>query len=491
MHLSSLATIALLGAASPQAPAPTPTCGELLQGLVATTERNYAGFVLEVLPKRRGPYGEMVAKLRSAAVRSSADDCLDVLTRYLAWFDDPHLFVFQSSRLDSTETRRRMAMVPRAAVDEASARQRLAERIDSIDPIEGIWYDGAMRLAVVPDPDGVSDRFVAVVVQSDSESLPVGAVHAVFDRRTDGGYDTSLRWRSLAITHPAVSLHRGGTMLRLSPGIWGKLFPGPAAELALLDTTDVHRPTFTWRDNVAIVSVPSHDGSQRARLDALLRGNAERLESASLLVVDLRGNEGGGSRTTDGLLPWLVDRDSIEANVGFGNAMLLSSPDQIAYAKRAFGADTSAFVRRLVSALEQSPGELVALFDPAMQLPSRLHPSPARGPGRVAVLVDGGTVSAAEVLVRLALGSSRATVIGENTAGALDYQSVNIVRFHPDESRWLLGYPTVTASARLPEGGIRGTGFAPEIGVRWEAVADPIAEVMRVMGMIEVGGARP
>ncbi len=481
VHLASLTTIALLAAASPQAAAPIPDCGELLQGLVASTERNYAGFVLEVLRRDRTRYDVMVARLQSAARRSSADACLDVLTSYLAWFDDPHLFIFQSARLDSAETRRRMATVPRAAVDEVSTRQRLASLDGSIDPIEGIWHDGAMRLAVVPDPDGTPDRYLAVVLESDAETLPVGTVHAVFDRRADGGYDTELRWRSLAITHPEVSLHRGGTLLRLSPGMWGKLFPGPAAELALLDTADVHRPTFTWRDSVAIVSVPSHDGSQRARLDALLRENAERLGTAPLLVVDLRGNEGGGSRTTAGLLPWLLDRDSIDASAGFTEAVLLSSPDQVAYARRAFGPDTSVFVRRLVGALEQSPGELVGLFDPAMPLPRSFLPAPVPGPGRVAVLVDRGTVSAAEVLVKLALESRRATVIGEPTAGALDYQSVNIVRFHPDEPRWLLGYPTIAANARLPEGGIRGTGIEPEIRVRWESVADPIALAMGVM----------
>lgn len=489
MHIASVTIVALLGAVSPQAPAPAPTCGELLQGLVASTERNYAGFVLEVLPRprHRAQYDDMVVQLQSAALQSPADSCFSVLASYVAWFHDPHLFVFQSARLDSAESRRRMATVPRVAVDEISTRQRLASLHGQLDPIEGIWHDGAMRLAVVPDPEGTPDRYLAVVLESDSLTLPVGAVHAVFDRRADGGYDTELRWRSLARTRPDVSLHRGGTLLRLSPGMWGKLFPGPAAELALLDTADVHRPTFAWRDSVAIVSVPSHDGSQRARLDALLRENLERLRTAPLLVVDLRGNEGGGSGTTAGLLPWLLDRDSIDATAGYADAVLLSSPDQVAYAKRAFGPDTSAFVRRLVSALERSPGELVELFDAATLPPRTFYPSPVRGPGRVAMLIDGGTVSAAEVLVKLALESPRAVVMGEPTAGALDYQNVNIVRFHPDESRWLLGYPTIAASARLPEGGIRGTGLEPEIRVHWATVADPIAEAVRLLGGTTTG----
>ena len=38
---------------------------------------------------------------------------------------------------------------------------------------------------------------------------------------------------------------------------------------------------------------------------------------------------------------------------------MLSSDDQIAYARRAFGSDTTAFVRGLVERLRAGPGELV------------------------------------------------------------------------------------------------------------------------------------
>jgi len=59
-----------------------------------------------------------------------------------------------------------------------------------------------------------------------------------------------------------------------------------------------------------------------------------------------------------------------------------------------------------------------------------------------------------------ALRTDRAVVIGEPTAGALDYQTTSIVRIDPDESRWFLGYPTITAHAQLPKGGMRGKGFS-------------------------------
>jgi hypothetical protein len=465
--------LALVGGA--RIPTTAPTCGDLLAGLRAKTEANYAGYHLEVRGARQQAYLAMVAPLQRRAAALSESACFPVLFAYLDWFQDPHLFVYQSPRLDSAETRRLMATVPRVAVDVEAMRRSIAARGAKVDPIEGLWYDGAMEIAVIPDPAGKRGRFVGVVVTSDTVTLPVGTVRAVFDRTVAGGYTASLRWHSLAVTSPPVSLHRGGTVLRLSPGIWGKRFPGATAERTLLDSVDVHRPTFTWRGNVAIISVLSHDGQYRRVIDSMVAANAERLATSDAFLIDLRGNEGGGSQTTAALDPYVMAATAPAAAPDFGDAVMLSSPDQISYAKRAFGAPTSAFVTRLVAALEASPGAFVPLQAPGTPAPPRVSPRVAP---RVAVLVDHGTVSASEVITLLAKREGRAHVVGQPTAGALDYQSVSVVRIHPEHSRWYLGYPTITAHRRLPEGGMRGKGIVPDIRIDWERVADPVTAVL-------------
>ena len=88
---------------------------------------------------------------------------------------------------------------------------------------------------------------------------------------------------------------------------------------------------------------------------------------------------------------------------------------------------------------------------------------------------------AAEVLVLKALRSTRATVFGEPTAGALDYQSVQLVSLRTGDSRWALGYPTITAHADLPSRGMRGKGIAPDVRLDWRSLPDGIAEVERQM----------
>jgi len=73
--------------------------------------------------------------------------------------------------------------------------------------------------------------------------------------------------------------------------------------------------------------------------------------------------------------------------------------------------------------------------------------------------------------------STRVTTFGEPTAGALDYQNVTIVPILPDERRWYLGYPAITAHPDLPAGGVRGKGVRPDVAIDLVHERDPIARV--------------
>jgi C-terminal processing protease CtpA/Prc len=231
-----------------------------------------------------------------------------------------------------------------------------------------------------------------------------------------------------------------------------------------------------------VFAIPSHNGYKPA-LDSLVATYRTEMSSADRLIIDLRGNEGGGSFMTNNLEPFVSLAEELPNPFPTDRPLMLSSDDQIAYARRAFGPDTSAFVRGLVERLKASPGELVPLNDPAdtAKAPAPRNRVVSSGPRRVGVLVDRGTVSAAEVLVLAALRSPRATVFGERTAGALDYQSANIVSISPREKRWYLGYGTITRAAGLPVGGMRGKGIPPQVPIDLEAVADPIGYVDRAL----------
>jgi hypothetical protein len=461
------------------AAAQAPPCPTTLAHLRAKVEADYAGFLLEVRGPRRAQYDALLGRLQAESARASADGCLSVLQDYLAWFGDPHLFLFQSTELDSGEALRRERAVTVLKIDSLAFKARLARPGVRRDPIEGIWTDGRLRLAVMPDGSANSGRFVAVVLTPDTVGWPVGAVRARFTRTGPDHYQADISLPNFARRRLEADLYRGD-LLRTSPGMWGREAPASALVPGQLDPGDPHRPTLRMHGRTVIVAMPSNDPAYAPVLDSLVTANAQALQSADLLILDLRGNEGGSIAPIFPLVPYLVTDGQVDPPlIDQVSTRMLSSPDQIAYARRAFGPDTSAFVRGLLARLEASPGRLVPFLDPASPPPPDGMPPAIHGPRRVGVIVDHGTVSAAEVVVLYARQSARVTIYGEPTAGALDYESVSIVPLSPEEHRWYLGYPTLTRNEQLPAGGMRGHGIEPDVRLDLVHVTDPVGWVER------------
>lgn len=474
----ALPLLLLLGAAPTDS---TPSCSADVAALNRKLQQDYAGYTLELNGERLQQFTVMKSKLEARAARTVGDACYYVLRDFVDWFDDPHVFIYQFASIDSAESSRRRASVATRGLTEKSARAYFAQRGAKLDPIEGIWYDRALHVAIVPDSAKGPGRFVAVMLAPDTSTWSAGSVRAFIARRPDGSYDVDLSGRDYSVRHLHGAIYRH-VLLRLSPGMWGKAFPVPAADSGTLDPVDPHRPVLYRRNGTLVFAIPSHDGFKPV-IDSMVAAHAAELASADRLIIDVRGNEGGGSGMTDALGPYVMLKHDRPTPYEMDSSLMLSSPDQIEYAKVGFGSDTSAFVRSLVSRLEAHPGQLVPLTDPASP-PTPPDPRNwvvATGPRAVGVLTDRGTVSASEVLVVNALQSPRATVFGERTAGALDYESNSIVRLMRGESRWAVGYGTITRSARLPIGGMRGKGIQPQVPIDLSKVADPVAFVDSVL----------
>ena len=454
-----------------------PSCLDYVEGMKQKIEANYAGFRLEIVGERRAEYEGFVESLREHARSIATDQCYETLHGFTTWFNDPHLFVFQSSRIDSAEGQGRRDRITRRQLSEVTVRGELQRRMGRLDPIEGIWTDGRLRVAVVP---AGMDRFEAIVLTADSASWSPGDVRGTFVRENEG-YRVTLVGRNYAERVLEGSIHKR-VLLRISPEMWAREYPVVPEDAGLVDISDPRRPTLLEREGTVIVSIPSHSPAYKQVLDSMIARNADVFRDSPRLIVDLRGNEGGSSLMSDGLLPYILsDHELPERFPERGGAVMLSSPDQMAYARRAFGPDTTRFVRTLLERLEAEPGGFAPLMEPGQERPVTRPDSLIHGPSYVGVMIDEGTVSASEVLVLKALRSTRAVVFGLPTAGALDYQSTYIVPLVPGVGRWFLGYPTITRDTLLPLDGMRGNGIAPQVRLDWNLIPDPINHVDRAL----------
>ncbi|MEO8030184.1 MAG: S41 family peptidase [Gemmatimonadota bacterium] len=455
------------------------SCPEVFEAAARTLEADYAGYLLEIKP-RPERYRREVGLLRSRAARSQGDACFFVLRDFVAWFHDPHLFIYQHSTIDSAEASRRTSAVRVVSTDESAARAYYDRKRRDLDPLEGIWSDGALRVAVLPDSTGTKRSFIAVVLTADSANWRPGAVRARFTRRSAGNYDADLSARDYSRHHLAATLHKR-VLLRLSPGMWGKVYPLRPADRGLVDSIDPHRSTLVTRGGTVIVSIPSHDPAYGPAFDSLIAEHASQLTAADRLIVDLRGNEGGSAQMANALRPWIASAHQPPFPLEYRKTLIESSPDLIHYASRAFGPDSSPHVQRLLARMNAHPGEIVPVFDSLEGPPASETDSVIQGPRRVGVLSDGGTVSASEVMLLDAVRSSRVTSFGQPTEGALYYQSTTVVWFSPRERRWGFGFPTQIAAEWLPGPDTRRHGIEPQVRLDLDRLADPLATVDRAL----------
>src|SRR3954470_14775669 len=155
---------------------PSLSCAVDLSLLERTMHLDYAGYTMELRGQRLRDFAAMKARAQLRADSTRGDACYFVLRDFVEWFDDPPLFLYERAAIDSAETARRATTVERRPISESDARKYFRNRGSRLDPIEGIWYDRGLRVAIVPDSSRLPNGYVAIVLSADTSIWPAGAV---------------------------------------------------------------------------------------------------------------------------------------------------------------------------------------------------------------------------------------------------------------------------------------------------------------------------
>ncbi|MEP7345629.1 MAG: S41 family peptidase [Gemmatimonadaceae bacterium] len=453
--------------------APTPcNCQMDLDSLVTKIEANYIAFRFEVAgtPKEK-EYRSLVARLHERAAATSDEDCVFLLRTLTDWFHDGHLFIFQLPAISDSERVRLAASAETRPIDEADLRRKLSSKASRLDPIEGIWYTVGYRVGIVPDESRSPGDFVAIVLQSDSASWQRGQVKARFHRLRDGSYRTVAYADDHSRRDVTSRLYRD-VLLNITPTHWGRAFPLAPHQSGTLDPVDPSRPTVRLVGSDAVViSVPSHDPSYTPALVALMRQFRDSIIARPYLLVDIRGDLGGGSQTTAPIVPFFVSHNLRPPIGPLGLSYVVSSKDNIGYFERGWNPDSVA------ERMTRAPGQLLPLMrneELGMPFP---NDTVLALPRRVGVLMDRGVASAGEAFLLQARRSTKVTLYGDNSLGMIDYQSVQVVRLACRARGNLLGYPMIAASRTLPKDGLNAKGIPPDVRIA-KGVMDQVSWVL-------------
>lgn len=212
-------------------------------------------------------------------------------------------------------------------------------------------------------------------------------------------------------------------------------------------------------DSTGYLRIKSFDLSYAKKIDSVIKANLTNIQSMPRLVIDLRGNGGGGDRAASYLQP-VIYTNPVK-NIGVD---LLATPDNIAAWDCAIDRYRNEIPKNqldhLMQVLAQGRGKDRALVNFASDYTGTL-PTVWPMPAKVAIVIDHGCGSATEEFLLLAKQSKKVVMAGEHSKGVLDYS--NVVQhpfFHP---AFELHYPT-TRSRRVDVGlGIDQVGIQPDI----------------------------
>ena len=197
-----------------------------------------------------------------------------------------------------------------------------------------------------------------------------------------------------------------------------------------------------------------------------------KLRKAKNLIIDVRNNGGGNVHSVDELLPFLFkpgekpsfDVPKREFNCTSRNVELFAK--QVSEARSyQIDSQTLEMLESAPSTFESNKDKGFTEFDFSAYLQTLEKDFQGESyPLNVCILTDNGCASAGEDFVRVAMESSKVTVIGRATMGINDYSDLLQVSWNEEFS---LYYPLSRARVKTEVDPIHGKGIKPHYYLEW------------------------
>ena len=415
----------------------------------------------KVTLEKQADFEQHTADFRTKTDQTKVDTtCLRLLTEWTRWFRDGHVQISFNNNAapdNPDEIRRRFSGWEKIPLTEAQARAYLDQ--PGRNPLEGIYQmaEGNYRVAVIRDSTSERD-FAAVLLRADSLWWMPGQVKFELQinesMHSSGLYSAKYYMRDHSVRTPVVTF-ASGVLGFLELGSWYKQYPGPPVivekpRIFTLESLDA---------NTLLLTVPTMNETVRQELDSLVKTNAALLERTPNLIIDCRDNGGGSDITFNPMQPYVFSG----AVKGYRAQIYATDDNMDKYEKlrrsKDFPKKYRLYFGHMARKMRRHKGEFVGKCGEATLKVKKIK----HYPQQVAILINGNCASSCEQFVYYASQSTRVTLIGQNTAGIMDYGNLHTLDFPC--GRFRLAYPT-SRSCRVAAGkGIDGTGIPPDVRI--------------------------
>jgi hypothetical protein len=379
-------------------------------------------------------------------------NCARLLEAYVVAFEDKH------TRLNSLGMRHFVKKISEEVKD--SLFDAITEKVSinkdslilsqnaSVNYLEGIYSNSGDTCIVLKRTSLLHD-YVGAVLHTNKKYWKAGDVMFEVKQNQKNQYDYFFydELHSLESRRDIkVSQQQIDNWKRISSGI-----------NKLQQPDDIAYSSARYSDSILYLALPTFDDSYKPTIAEFLQKNKQKLQHTPNLILDLRGNGGGSDDTFADLIPYLYTNPIIRTGVKY-----YCSQNTIEKLEGKLMEEENPGLRKLIKRMKANVGGFIPMHE-ADELTIKLD-SVFYYPRHIYVLVDRFDSSSAEEFLLIAKQSTKTKIVGENTAGCLDFS--NVETYVPKEDSgsawWNLDYAT-TISQRLPETPVDDAGIKPDL----------------------------
>jgi hypothetical protein len=416
--------------------------------LVKTIKDTYAGY-------QDKTNDEKFEKYVKQTVRAYGSDTFHILTDIANYFHDPHLSVTQPKQQAFTDSS-----------DYKSNFQKVKNYFSNTqlpkDQYEGYWINDHNNcvIALQKKPKRINE-YQGIVMECENKVLPSGMVCIKMKKMSDGTYSTDYYGPYTGRRANIKSKFRSNSIFTSGyANKWKKLKTYNQPVLASMPDEIETVTTTVLDDKTFLITIPGNSEENTKAMDSIVKANRHILNNIQTLIIDIRGNLGGAIRTYAPLLPYVYTQP-INRIGGWTKC----SPTLIEEEEKdlkEFESEKKPDSTRIAKQQEYV-GKIKSNIGKMWSDPGGTYKADSIkiNPKNVAIIANYACLSAAEMMILDFKQSSKVTLFGETTYGALDY--LDVVRLESPSKKYTLSVATSKRQTSKDQPLYDNRGITPDV----------------------------
>lgn len=427
-----------------------------------TIEENDAGFAFAINNKGKETYNNHTAiyKKKVATIKT-LDACRQAISEWLTFLRSGHLGI-RSIQTSTNSSKKKQSNAEikasfkdweKRTIDLEAFKKYLSEK--KVHDFEGIWVSSPYTIGIKKE----GDVYVGFIIEADGVYWSKGQVKLKIDAQgaakfylrdhSKVDFKKATLFDSNFIEMGYINLERSYPILKKNKKMSN-----------YIKAISANAPYFERINNTTVLlRIPSFRGSEKKKIDAVIKDNKATILSTENLIIDIRNNGGGSDSSFDELLPILYTNPIRTVGVQYLSTPLNNQRmlDFINNEDYGFDEKGKKWAKESYDTLSKHIGEFVMLKKDPVSVTSfdTIHEYPKN----IGIVINKGNGSTAEQFLLAAKQSKKVKLFGATTVGVLDISNMYFVNSPCNNLK--LGY-SLTKSLRIPEMTIDNKGIQPD-----------------------------